>query len=65
MLLSERIRDAVRRHQEAYPHGDWRAVNDDLSALFRESYPILMRNGIDPWVGGNEGVAAALERLGY
>lgn len=61
MKLSERIRQACKDHRKAYPDGDFRAVNDRLSALFDEAYPILIANRVDPWEGGNEGRASALE----
>ncbi len=65
MRLSSEIRDAQARHRAAYPDGDWRAVNDELSELFHRAAAILGPAGVDPWKGGNEGRAKALERLGH
>lgn len=63
--LSARIREAKIEHSRQYPDGNWKAVNDHLGALFLEAVPILLSNRIDPWKGGSEGRAAALERLGF
>ena len=62
--LSQRIRQAMADHAQAFPDGDWRAVNDRLTSLFEESAPILLAAGINPWAGGNEGSARALEAMG-
>lgn len=64
MKLSDRIDRAREDHAREYPDGDWRAVNERFSALFFEAEPILLRAGIDPIRGGNEGRAKALRDMG-
>ncbi|PQV56388.1 hypothetical protein LX70_02654 [Defluviimonas denitrificans] len=65
MRLSDEIRDAVMRHDKAYPNGNWRSVNVELSALFVRAAEILIGAGIDPLLLGNERRAAVLEKLGH
>lgn len=62
--LSSRIRQAKEDHSNAYPDGDWLSVNERLSLLFWEAFPILQSKGIDPWAGGNSGRADKLEDIG-
>lgn len=65
MKLSDRIASARSRHKAEYPDGNWRSVNDEFSALFEESYPILRSAGHDPWRVGNEGREMILRRIGH
>lgn len=65
MKLSEQIRAASAAHKKAFPDGDWKSCNEELGRLFMAALPILVKEGLNPWAGGNEGRANTLESLGF